>query len=59
LPLAALIFLLQTKKNTRLRASFPGQPGKSILNFNEASDDGVAVATSESYVNHLQLPSDR
>jgi len=52
--------------NTRLMASFSGttwvsqnQKGKTILDFNEARDDGVAVASAGSYANHLLLAPDR
>jgi len=47
-------------------ASFPGQPGckspPKRLNqsdFNEARDDGVAVASAGPYANHLHLDADR
>ena len=52
------------KTDTRLTASFPGQPGqpgtrkfKPIWILIEAGDDRVASA--EPYTNHLQLASDR
>jgi len=32
---------------------------KTILDFNEARDDGVAVASAGPYANHLHLTSDR
>ena len=35
------------------------QTGKTILDFNEARDDGVAVASAGSYANHLHLAADR
>ena len=35
------------------------QTGKTILDFNEARDDGVAVASAEPYANHLHLAADR
>jgi len=35
------------------------QKGRTILDFNEARDDGVAVASAVSYANHLHLVSDR
>jgi len=34
------------------------QKGQTILNFNEASDDGVAVASAGPYANHLHLAAD-
>jgi len=33
--------------------------GKTILDFNEARDDGVAVASTGPYANHLHLALDR
>jgi len=41
-----------------IRISGP-QKGKTILNFNEAADDGVAVASAGPYTNHLHLAPDR
>ena len=35
------------------------QKGKTYLDFIEARDDGVAVASAGRYVNHLHLASDR
>jgi len=35
------------------------QNGKTILDFNDARDDGVAVASAVPYANHLDLTSDR
>jgi len=35
------------------------QKGKTDLDFSEARDDGVAVASAEPYANHLQLTPDR
>jgi len=35
------------------------QKGKINLDFNEATDDGVAVASAGPYANHLYLASDR
>jgi len=32
--------------------------GKTILEFNKAKDDGVAVASAGPYVNHLHLVID-
>jgi len=32
--------------------------GKTILEFNEARDDGMAVASAGPYANHLHLASD-
>jgi len=32
---------------------------KTILDFNDARDDGVAVASARSYANHLRLALDR
>jgi len=46
-------------------ASFPEtwvsrhQQGKTILDFNRARDDGVAVASAGPYANHLRLAPDR
>jgi len=42
---------------------FSGQPerhqkGKTILDFNEARDVGVVVASAGPYANHLHLASD-
>jgi len=34
------------------------QKGKTILDFNEAADDGVAVASAGPYANHLDLTPD-
>jgi len=31
---------------------------KTILNFNETRDDGVAVASARPYANHLHLTTD-
>ena len=33
--------------------------GRTILDFNESRDDGVAVALAGPYANHLQLAPDR
>jgi len=35
------------------------QNGKTILDFNEARDDAVAVASAEPYENHLHLTAYR
>ena len=35
------------------------QEGQTNLDFNEARDDGVAVASAGPYANHLHLTSDR
>jgi len=35
------------------------QKYKTILDFNEARDDGVAVASAGPYANHLHLALDR
>ena len=35
------------------------EKGKTILDFNEARDDGVAVALVGTYANHLHLAPDR
>jgi len=35
------------------------QKGKTILDFNEARDDGVAVASAGPYANHLHLAQDK
>ena len=35
------------------------QKGRTILDFNEATDDGVAVASAGPYANHLHLTPDR
>jgi len=51
------------KTDTCLTASFQGQHvsrhhqkvGKTILDFNEARDDGVAVSSAGPYANHLYL----
>jgi len=43
-------------------ASFPGQPGQAYTtkaDFNEARDDGVAVASAGPYANHLYFAPDR
>ena len=51
--------------DTHLNASFQDNLGKLApekLNqsgFNEARDDGVAVASAGPYANHLQLAADR
>jgi len=54
--------------DTSLMASFPGKTwvswhqksrAKTILNFNEARDDGVAVASARPHANHLHLTPDR
>jgi len=37
----------------------PNQKGKTILDFNEARDDAVAVASAGPYANHLHLAADR
>jgi len=44
-----------------LAAFFPGQPRQAgtILDFNEARDDGVAVASAGPYANHLHLVPDK
>jgi len=42
--------------NTRSMAS---SAGKTLLNFNEARDDGVTVASAEAYANHLHLTPDK
>jgi len=50
-----------TKTDTRLTASSRTtgvswhQKGKTILDFNEARDDGVKVASSGSYAKHFSL----
>jgi len=36
-------------------ASFPGHKSRTVLNFNEARDDGVAVASVRQYANNLHL----
>jgi len=53
-------------KNICLMASFPGQPEqegtrkvRTILDFNAARDDRVAVASTAPYANRLQLIPDR
>jgi len=54
-------FLLGRQTDTSLMAAFPGQPGKAaperltILDFNKARDDGVAVASAGPHANHLHL----
>jgi len=35
------------------------QKVKAILDFNEARDDGVAVASAEPYANHFHIAADR
>jgi len=35
------------------------QKDRTILDFNEARDDGVAVASARSYTNHLHFTPDR
>ena len=35
------------------------QKGRTILDFTEARDDGVAVASAGPYANHLHLAPDR
>ena len=35
------------------------QKDKTNLDFNEATDDGVAVASAGQYANHLHLAADR
>jgi len=47
--------------DTCLTASIPGQQQKGQTNrdFNEARDDGVAVASAGPYANHLHLALDR
>jgi len=35
------------------------QKGKTVLDFNEARDDGVAVSSTGPYENHLHLTQDR
>jgi len=37
----------------------PAPEMKTILDFTEARDDGVAVASAGSYANHLHLTLDR
>ena len=37
----------------------PVPEGQSMLDSAEARDDGVAVASAESYTNHLHLAPDR
>jgi len=37
----------------------PVPEGKTILDFNESRDDGVAVASAGPYANHLHFSSDR
>jgi len=57
-------------KNTRNRHPFNGlfsrttwvrqyQKGQTNLDFNEARDDGVAVASAGPYGNHVDLDPDR
>jgi len=50
------------RRDIRLMASFPVQPGKPVpgrLCQSEAGDDGVAVASSGPYADHLHLAPDR
>jgi len=35
------------------------QKGRTILDFNEAKSDGVAVASARPHANHLHLAPDR
>ena len=35
------------------------QKGRTVLDFTEARDDGMAVAAAGPYVNHLHFTSDR
>jgi len=35
------------------------QKGRTVLDFNEARDDGVAVASAASYANHLHFAPNR
>ena len=37
----------------------PAPKGKTILDFNEARDDVIAVASAGPYANHLHLALDR
>jgi len=37
----------------------PVPKGKTILGFNEARDDGVAVTSAGPYANHLHFAPDR
>jgi len=60
-----------TEGDIHLLAFFPGQPGLSdtrkvkpfwisgFLDFNEARDDGVAVASAGPYATHLHLTPER
>ena len=58
-------FEITTLHCIRLTAFFPGQPRSAgtrkvtILDFNEARDDGVAVASAGPSANHLHLAPDR
>ena len=54
--------------DTRLTVYFPAQPqtwvsrhqkDQTILDFNKARDDRVAVASAGPYANHLHLTPDR
>jgi len=46
-----VLFRHKTDTDTCLTVSFPGQPGNTIPDFNEARADGVAVASAGSYAN--------
>jgi len=52
---------LLTYVSNRITASLPGQPGKpaSEKYFNEAQDDGVAVASAGPHDNQMHLALDR
>jgi len=57
-----LIGLIHRQKGTRLTDSFSQTTwvswhlkGKTILNFNEATNDGVSVASAGPYANRLQF----
>jgi len=54
------------KTDIQIDGLFSGQLGyagtrkvNTILDFNEARDDGVAVPSAELYASHLHLASDR
>jgi len=57
----------QTDTDTCLTVSFPQQPGKPTptseakicVDFNEARDDRMALASAGPYANHLPLAADR
>jgi len=47
-----------TTSNSQNNLGKPAPEGKTILDFNEAKDDGVAMASAGPYANHLHLALD-